>query len=465
MNAAVTVSERSLRVLLALAAASFIPALFYYAVGEEAVTTISALEMAQNGQWFDRRLYGLPLQHETFSNWLVAAVASVIGWPQVLIAARAVTIAATLGSAALAGWLAGALTRDRATALFVALTYLTLADVLFYRGWLAYVDPVFAFFIFAGIACLWVACERQRAGWLALAVLAMTAAYLTKAITAYVFYGVAFIALAVDARRRRFLLSAPSLVLHLAMAAAPVLWLLAVRGDLSRLTGMLNYTASRFDAGASDVSWTNYAIFPLKLAGRLLPATALAAWCLWRYRGTLGVRRATVVLALAIALINCLPYWASPQSNVRYLLPVFPLFALALGLVVWQAGPRAVKLAVRCMAVMVGLKLLFAVALFPWYQHHYRGKNYADIAAAIQARVGDRTLYTLNDTAAGLSVIGYLDTRRWPAPAIVWAPEGWDNAYAIAEEGDAAQGRVVERFKLGGDEVLLLCRGSACDAR
>ena len=464
MNAPAVVSERSLRVLLVLAAASFIPALFYYVVGEEAVTTISALEMAQNGQWFDRRLYGLPLQHETFSNWLVAAVASVIGWPQVLIAARAVTIAATLGSAALAGWLAGAITRDRATALFVALTYLTLADVLFYRGWLAYVDPVFAFFIFAGIACLWVACEREQARWLALAVLAMTAAYLTKAITAYVFYGVACVVLAVDPRRRRFLLSAPALVLHAAMAAAPVLWLLAVRGDLSRLFGMLGYTVSRFDAGASDVSWTHYAIFPLKLAARLLPATALAAWCLWRYRGTLGLRRATVVLALAIALINCLPYWASPHSNVRYLLPVFPLFALALGLVVWQAGPRAVRLAVRCMAVMVGVKLLFAVALFPWYQHHYRGKNYADTAAAIHARVGAQTPYALNDTAAGLSVIFYLDTRRWPAPAIVWTPEGWDNAYAIAEAGDADKGRVVERFKLGGDEVLLLCRGTACDA-
>jgi len=148
---------------------------------------------------------------------------------------------------------------------------------------------------------------------------------------------------------------------------------------------------------------------------------------------------------------------------VRYLLPVFPLFALALGLVVWQAGPRAVRIAVRCMAVMVGLKLLFAVALFPYYQHHYRGKNYADTAAAIKARVGDHPLYALNDTAAGLSVIGYLDTRRWPAPAIVWAPEGWDNAYAVAEKGDAAQGRVVERFKLGGDEVLLLCRGTACE--
>ena len=47
------------------------------------------------------------------------------------------TIAATLGSAALAGWLACTITRDRLTALFVALTYLTLADVLFYRGWLA----------------------------------------------------------------------------------------------------------------------------------------------------------------------------------------------------------------------------------------------------------------------------------------------------------------------------------------
>lgn len=58
-------------------------------------------------------------------------------------------LAATVGTGLTLAWLANELYRDVAFAAFAALIYLTLADVFFYRGWLAYVDPLFAFFVFA----------------------------------------------------------------------------------------------------------------------------------------------------------------------------------------------------------------------------------------------------------------------------------------------------------------------------
>ena len=58
------------------------------------------------------------------------------------------------------------------------------------RGWLAYADPLFAFFTFGAMACLWVATSERRVGLLALAALALVCAFLAKVLTAYVFYGV-----------------------------------------------------------------------------------------------------------------------------------------------------------------------------------------------------------------------------------------------------------------------------------
>jgi 4-amino-4-deoxy-L-arabinose transferase-like glycosyltransferase len=456
--------ERATRILFWVAALSFIPALFYYYVGEEAITTISTLELWQTGHWTKRELYGLTLPNEPFANWLIVPLAALTGWSHMLVAARLLTIVATLLTAATAGWLAARLTGDRALGWFTALAYITLFDVLFYRGWLAYLDPLFAFFIFGAIAAAWVACERGRAAWFGVAAVALTCAYLTKAITAYVFYGGAVFVFAFNVQRRRVLLSAPSLAWHAFIAAAPIAWLIAVDGNLSRLLGMFAYTASRFEAGQSGTSAARFVTFPFNVALRLLPGLALAAWFAWRSPRLPVPARNIALMALAIAGLGCLPYWASPQSNVRYLLPVFPLFALAFALAIWHAGERARRLSLGVLAVAVALKCVLAAVAFPLYQHQYRGKNYADTARAIAARVGDASLYTINDTAAGLSIAGYLDAARHPLRAVLWPPKDWTDGFVIAEPPDVAEGTLVERYKLGGDEVLLLCRGKACEA-
>ena len=99
------------RLLLLLAALSFAPALAFYYVGEEAIFPITSLEMWHQREWIQQPLFGGSLMHNPLYNWLIIPFAALIGWEYMLPVARALTIAATLGTAAVLAWLAARLSR------------------------------------------------------------------------------------------------------------------------------------------------------------------------------------------------------------------------------------------------------------------------------------------------------------------------------------------------------------------
>src|SRR5262249_6044635 len=103
-------------------------------------------------------------------------------------------------------------------------------DLLTQRGWIAYADPLFALATFGAIVCLWVAVDRRSPTLLGLAGLALTAAFLTKALTAYVFYGTAGLVLLWRHENRRFLLAPASLVIHALVIGFVPLWIFVIAG-------------------------------------------------------------------------------------------------------------------------------------------------------------------------------------------------------------------------------------------
>jgi 4-amino-4-deoxy-L-arabinose transferase-like glycosyltransferase len=450
--------------LVLISALSFVPAVFFYYVGEEAIFPIVSLEMWQRHDWIRQHLFGLNPQHNPFFNWLIMPLAALAGWEHVLAVARVITIAATLATAAVAGWLAGRLTRDAARAWFAALVYLTFADVLMYRGWLAYVDPLFGFFVFGAIAALWVACEEDRPALIALAVASLTCAFLSKAFTAYIFYGSAVFVLLISGRWR-VLLGAPSLGLHAIALVAPLLWL-GMPSENSGQGGrmLLEMLAKLMPAGPLQYL-RQLTGFPAETLLRLSPAAPLAVYFGWRGRVDLqGATRRHARTALLIALICYLPYWLAPVSAIRYLTPVYPMVAIALSIVLWSAGTPALTVTRRWLSGILALKILAAVFLFPYYQSHYRGENYLQTAREIMKISDGHPLFTASDTASGLSVAGYIDANWRQADPIQWLPENWQTGFVIAEAADPAIGEVSARFQLGGDELFLLCRGTACAA-
>jgi len=457
------VNLRSLKLLTLLAALSYLPALAFYYVGEEAIFPITSLEMWHRHDWIRQYLFGLNPQHNPLFNWLIIPFAALTGWEHVLQVARAITVTATLATGATVGWLAWRLLRDATFAWFAALTYLTLADVLLYRGWLAYVDPLFGFFVFAAIATLWIACEERRPNLMVLAVASLSCAFMSKALTAYVFYGTAVLVLLMAPQRRRVLLGAPSLALHAAAALVPVLWLALLSGNAGQGTRMFAEVLAKLAPQGAFEYLRQLAGFPAETVLRLSPVILLVAYFAWRRRIVVSADYAPHLKTAAwIALLGFLPYWLSPHGAIRYLVPIYPVIGLALALLVWCAGEQAIAVTRRWLIGMLVVKFVAALALFPYYQSHYRGENYALAARDIIGRTAGHPLYTTNDSASGLSVVGYIDAWRYPAPPVEWAPEQWQAGFVLAHSARPELGATVERYVLGANELYLLCRGAAC---
>ncbi len=450
--------------LIALAALSFLPTLFFYLVGEEGIYTISSMEMWHQQNWLQQIMYGADNGRPPLVNWLIMPVAELIGWQHVTIAARTVSVAATLGMVGWLYWLSRRVFGDQSFAQFAALTCLTLADLLLYRGWLSYTDPVFAFFTFGAMATLWVSAIEQRRGWLFISIILVSCALLTKAFTAYIFYGTVAFVLLWQREPRRFLLAPKSLFVFLLALIVPLLWFASNRQG-GKSAGMLSEITRKLSAQ----DWSSYlqhlVVFPLDVMLRLSPAILLALYLLWRKRVTEPERTATNFRAAVwITILAFLPYWLSPQSSIRYLLPVYPMIALVCARVIWRAGDGGRKLALRWFAGIIAFKFAFALVLFPYYQTHYRGENYTEAGRNIMQLTADYPLYVTDVGSPGLCVTGYIDSQRLPLPPIVFPPAQWDSGFVISRANDPSLGKLVREYKLASDNLFLLCRGAACAA-
>jgi len=308
--------------LFAVAAVSFLPALGFYYVGEEAIFPKSALEMWYHNEPIRRLLFGVDLQHNPLFTWLIIPLSMLFGWDAMLVVTRGITIVATVLSGFAVAGLAQSLYGNRVFSAAAAVVYLTLADLFLYRGWLAYVDPLFGLLVFAAMAGLWVACLRRHAGWLALALLALTGAFLAKALTAYLFYAGAGLVLLLRGHRR-FLLSAPSLVLHVAALVFPLLWFRFFMASSGQGTRMFSEIVAKLAPENLFDYLLKLVAYPLETLLCLAPAGLLALWLLVRRRGLLAAAHDVhLTTALLILLVGFLPYWLAPHRPVRYLVPL-----------------------------------------------------------------------------------------------------------------------------------------------
>lgn len=452
------------RLLLILAALSFMPTLFFYMVGEEGIYTISTLEMWHSRDWMIQTLYGINLLRPPLMNWLSIPLADLLGWSHVLIATRSVSVIATLGMTAWLYWLCRKLFADQAFALFAALTFLSLADLQLYRGWLAYTDPLFAFFTFGAMATLWVASIERHRGWLFISVAMVSCALLTKAFTAYIFYGTVILVMLSQRNPRQFLLSPLSLITLCSTLIVPYVWFSSQPqhgGQSSSM--MLNEIIIKLAAQDGFGYLQRLLIYPLETAFWLSPVALLAVYLLLRKRIQLAETEAAHFrCALLITSLSILPYWLAPQGGIRYLLPVYPMVALVGARYIWRADAQA--LALRWFSGIIAFKFIFALVLFPYYQHSYRGENYVETAHIIAKKTDGFPLYGKDFRSTGENIIGQIDIDRLPLPPVQLPPDNWDNGFWIGPEADERIGKTVEKFVVAKDELYLLCRGTACSA-
>ncbi|MFA6920425.1 MAG: glycosyltransferase family 39 protein [Gallionella sp.] len=453
------------RLLIWLAALSFIPTLWFYMVGEEGSYTISSLEMWHSRDWLSQTIYGQHLQRPPLINWLTIPVAMLTGWSHVLFAVRLLTVAATLGMAAWLYWLTRKLFNDKAFALFATLCCLSLADLLLYRGWLSYTDPLFGFFIFAAISSLWVGCEEKHRGWLGLSVVWIGCALLTKVFTAYIFYATAFAVLFWQPAYRRFLLSPLTLLILSSALIVPFIWFSSLPQSSGQSGSMLNEITAKL-AGADGIAYLQRLfIYPLDKLIWLAPAPLLAIYLLLRCRvKQTESHPAHFRAALLIAGLSILPYWLAPQGGIRYLVPVYPLIALVCARIIWRSGEGGQQLALRWFTGLIVVKFVFALALFPYYQSHYRGENYVATARDIDNKTRGYPLYVSDVRSISMNIVGQIDIDRLPQAPLYYPPALWNNGFLLSMESSDAGSQLVEKIVVAKDAVYLFCRGTACSA-
>jgi 4-amino-4-deoxy-L-arabinose transferase-like glycosyltransferase len=446
------------------AAASFLTTLELPYVGEEGVYTISSLEMWLSRDFLVSTLYGAVYGRPPLYNWVIIPVANLFGWDHVLAAARLVTAVATVLTGLVLAWLAVKLTSNRVLAALAALIYLS-GDALFYRGWLAYSDPLFSLFVFSAIACLWVGLHEDRPVLVWLAVAAATCAFLTKVQTAYLFYGISLLVLCARRDYRARLLRPWPIFAHVAGAAAFLLWHYVATSGAN-----LQDTSHHLLHKATTVDLREYlrqlALFPLETLVRFLPASALAAWFWYRHhRQPLSDGGAADGFPLTplvwLLVLNWLPYWLGPHSHIRYVLPLYPLFALLLAWLVSRTGAARIKQAAYWLAAAIALKYAFGLWAFPAHQHKYRGDQIA-AAARIEQRSEGFPTYANDDSATGLAVTARIDERRYPRAPLVRPPREWTDGFVLSYSPDQSLGEVAEVVTLRNDKIYLLCRGAAC---
>lgn len=436
----------------------------YY--GEEPVYAIITVETWWHGSWLNPVQLGSQYGRPPLLNWVVMPFVWILGWDHLLLGLRLIALASTLATAALVAWFAHYLSRDRLLAAFAVACFLT-GDLLTQRGWIAYSDPLFALATFAAIICLWIGVDRRSARWLVLAGLAITVAFLTKALTAYAFYGAAGLVLLWRHENRRFLLSPASILIHAAIIAVAPLWVFVIAGGEDKAAYFLRLTGditARGHAGGLGRYVGRVLAFWGEIVLRLLPPSAVILVLLFRpsLKSSGDPCPRWAITLRWILLLGALPYLLTTDNHMRHILPLYPFFAIVVAELALRRGRRLLAPLHAALIAWIVITIPVALVISPWISTRQHG-DFARVAALIDAATKGRPLSTGDGSAETLAVIAHLDVLRLPAEPIgTGVHDAKNGLFLFQAPAPAWAGTELARYPLGRMELALLCRGSAC---
>ena len=292
-------------------------------VGEESVYAVFLQYMIYSGNYIDS-FYRPPL-----FLWVSAFLDSVLNSPSIELPLRITSIFSSLGAAAFAALFAHKVFQKENAALAAALVFLTLGEIQFWYGWLGYADAMFLFFIFSSTVSIWLAAQFQRVHWYVLAVIMVNCAFFTKALTAYVFFGSTLVIAAFGFQSWRFFFRLINLLITIALVAAPLFWIQMHGSSANTNTSSLIHDmAMRFTEIDIFRYLKHFFSFPFEFIARMMPVSLIVLWYL--SKNWPNAQDRIIRLILLILIINYLPYWFAPFSNMRHVVPLYSWGALAL---------------------------------------------------------------------------------------------------------------------------------------
>lgn len=370
----VTITNRTLLILLGLAFLSLLPNLGVYEYkGEEPLRTIVAWEMFQSGDYLQPTFFGEDyFRKPPLFTWLTVAAASITGWNE--LAARSLSIISYLVTVLFVYLFSNALFQNRKLSLLASLVYATTAQTLFVYGFIGEIDNTFTVFVFGTMAFSILAFQQQRYLWLWLAGICSGLAFMLKGLPAWLFLGVTVLTLIYFYRAFRFTVLLNSGLAGTIAIAVPLSWALS-SADISEAANVLFSESANRSDGSIKKTITHLFEFPLKnflkgLPGSLFFIIPIIAWVQLNSVKQLPNRfRALPVLIKAMIVILCInyiPYWIASGAKMRYVLPMVPVFAVLVAYVLTNhAKPSLTKYFVYTAAAFIGLRLIFGVVAIP----------------------------------------------------------------------------------------------------
>jgi len=412
--------------------------------------------MWANKQFIVATLYGHSFGRPGLYSWLILLPTSVLGEQNILVAARLVTVCSTVLIGLILAWLVRKIFNDRLLSAFAAAVFLS-GDVLLYRGWLAYVDPLFSLFSFAAMACLWVATEQRRRDLLIVAG-ALSDLHLSREGSDRIRVLRRSWARSVVAARESKILAHP--VIHIAPSRrCRVSLFLELRTCQRRRIRM---DEIRRHAPAAERRHTERphlcrTVYRLSVSNDLVFVAGKRDRHLLSGVATDSSRRPAAESAAGRSVHGCHQFAA---------VPLYPLFALLMAYVVFNSGKLMIDLCAKALIAAVVVAYLAALIGFPLYEHFIRG-SYDNAAQAIIARAGSFPLYAADDSSVGLSIVADINTRRLPAPPVTRPPAEFSSGFVLSLHPDPAIGQIYTTFAVGynpnGSRTrYLLCRGTDC---
>lgn len=467
----ISMQQRWLLIYILIAAASLFLTLWVPISGEEGNYTMTAMEMKQSGHWFTNTILGIPYARPPLMKFLVMVIANVIGFKHVLIASRLLCVLATLGTAAMTYTLTQQLSSNKNYALWATAIYLS-GDLLLRRGWLAYADPLFAFFIMGAFSAAWLAVNKRNYALLFLACCCVCLGFITKEPRVYTFYASLIFVLLLRHHNRGFLWSWPSLVMHTLTIAFPALYSYWFNpGYLTDILAQL---------GATDTNtWRGYltdVLFysPGMLIVHLMPISVIALWALIRQRHhLLNLEYSTIAnVAFWVCLINWLPCWLSwgHWPAARYYMPTYPLFALAMGYVMLHVSKPLQRLGLIALSIFVTLKITTAPWLYTYLQNHFHNTNHMPAMAKAMLNISQqqhRPVYIQNKTAVAVQqqIAHTIDVMRWPQPVITDEALAHEKTYNVITIVPRSEDHIIKIWPYHHFNWYLSCHGPDCRSR
>jgi len=424
-------------------------------VAEESYYTLGAYEMFVSGDWWHQSIFGMYWPKTPLYNWLIVAVAQLIGWENLHIAARIVSVSATLGSATVVFFMTRRFYPVHADLPWrAALIYLTMGEVFFWYGWLGYADATFGFFIFAAIACLWIAIEDISLPWLLLSALLIALAFFTKNISCYLMYISAGLVLIYRYRHWKLLLNPLYIVPVLAAFSFPWVYQNIILGGGSN-TGVAVGDALRNFIGYDILVYLKHWLtYPLLFLSRAFPVTLLLLWFYFRdkQRYSLDHVQCTLVMILILCLF---PYWLSATGTPRYLIPFYGLLALLLTGLTLQLDKRKVAVVFKTLLIIIVLKIPFSFAVLPYIKDWRPERDIVAVVEDIMQISKGKPVRTLDDVSTGLSIGAYIDVRTPHDQFVRWYDGKEKQVYILSEVKDPKLGKLVKYWRLQGNHTYL----------